>query len=897
MRFQWLYLVLVFGLLTFGCGDSETAPGLTTDDCVQGERSCSADDVLMCQNGQMTYLKTCPPGTCAEGDCVATAEDVSSTDGGSSTGSDVTNCEPDCLNRECGDDGCGESCGTCPEDGACNDDGSCSCNKCTIDSVKCVAAATYQLCVMGDDSCAKWADPVACESGECNPSAATEGEVCDGCEAKCAGKQCGDNGCGGSCGDCAGSKECGDGQCQCPASACEIGKGSCTGDGNLVPCVDDGGGCGVSGDLVTCPSSKCADGACADCPNTCGDKVCGIDECGNTCGEGGCLGGQSCNVAGQCECIVDECKDLKTKCKSSQSFVTCEVVNGCGKWGAPEGCALYHECNDASDPLCQCVPQCTGKSCGEDKCGSTCGSCDSDQKCEAGQCLCAVNECAAAVCIDANSYKTCVKTTENLCGSYSELQKCAANESCKDSSDPVCQCDPSIACALKSCGDDGCDGQCAPGCESNEICQSGACVCEVDECEFNGEKECVGDSVRECTVVNGCGKWGAPIACSGAQAVCQGAGECGCELNCTGKECGSDGCGGTCGTGCGASKVCNSNNQCECVLDQCNAGQKQCANNNSVELCEEQDGCGKWSGAQFCGSGKYCNKGTCKSYCGNGSCESSQGENCSSCSSDCKCSTYEICSGSGQCVCDNQCSSGETVCYNNTKIKTCQKKSGCWVWGSATSCSTGMTCSSGQCKCQNECSSGQSACNTSGTKVKTCKKVGSCYKWGSYVSCQSGKECKSGECVAKCNENNYWKPTLDSDTDTTGKQKSQTINVSIKVEVKQDNKELDIRVCKGSGTFSSNIYLMIYDAANGKAGYSSTNFATKGKSCSNWYSMPGKYKYTEGQFFGGIWTVISPASSKTTWSSSGCTVKSNSTGTCWTGINISLKRTCLESGL
>jgi hypothetical protein len=35
-------------------------------------------------------------------------------------------CQPSCSNRECGDDGCGGACGTCPNGGACDSNGSCS---------------------------------------------------------------------------------------------------------------------------------------------------------------------------------------------------------------------------------------------------------------------------------------------------------------------------------------------------------------------------------------------------------------------------------------------------------------------------------------------------------------------------------------------------------------------------------------------------------------------------------------------------------------------------------------------------------------------------------------------------------------------------------------------------
>ena len=76
-------------------------------------------------------------------------------------------CTPSCRELECGDDGCGGSCGSCGSGEHCNDG--------------------------------------ACEQA-CTPS--------------CGGQECGDDGCGGSCGNCGGGDTCYDGECMSPCGAC-----------------------------------------------------------------------------------------------------------------------------------------------------------------------------------------------------------------------------------------------------------------------------------------------------------------------------------------------------------------------------------------------------------------------------------------------------------------------------------------------------------------------------------------------------------------------------------------------------------------------------------------------------------------------------------------------------
>ena len=94
-----------------------------------------------------------------------------------------SSCIPNCANKECGDDGCGGNCGGCsnvPADYCLNSttlrdyNGTGSCQ-----NYKCVYNYTDKTC------------PYGCLNGKCQS-----------CTPDCTNKECGDDGCGGSCGNC-----------------------------------------------------------------------------------------------------------------------------------------------------------------------------------------------------------------------------------------------------------------------------------------------------------------------------------------------------------------------------------------------------------------------------------------------------------------------------------------------------------------------------------------------------------------------------------------------------------------------------------------------------------------------------------------------------------------------
>ena len=121
-------------------------------------------------------------------------------------------CEATCQNMDCGDDGCGGSCGECDDGLICTTD-SCMNSACTfilldyfcLIEEKCVPAGAINLsnpCLacQADSATNDW---TPLEDGyPCGPdSVCFQGGCCDW-GAHCEGAQCGDDGCGGSCGNC-----------------------------------------------------------------------------------------------------------------------------------------------------------------------------------------------------------------------------------------------------------------------------------------------------------------------------------------------------------------------------------------------------------------------------------------------------------------------------------------------------------------------------------------------------------------------------------------------------------------------------------------------------------------------------------------------------------------------
>ncbi len=193
--------------------------------------------------------------------------------------------------------------------------------------------------------------------------------------AACGARECGaDPVCGVSCGRCPEQHRCDDGACAC-APAC---------DGRA--CGDDacGGRCGECLPGTFCDGVRCREVP-SQCPGAadCGGRACGPDPiCGTECGA--CPAGHRCED-GQCRCVAD-CRGLA--CGS-------DPVCGTDCGGCPDG----QRCDGGR---CRCVPACDGRACGDDGCGGSCGACAPGFACGAdGRCACAGTACGAQACCGA----------------------------------------------------------------------------------------------------------------------------------------------------------------------------------------------------------------------------------------------------------------------------------------------------------------------------------------------------------------------------------------------------------------------------------------------------------------------------------------------------------------
>ncbi|GEM_PF-4108328 len=325
---------------------------------------------------------------------------------------------------------------------------------------------------MGTEVVNSCSSPAVCYRGAC-------------CTPYCDDLECGDDQCGGVCGNCSSGRHCEDGVCQ--DGACEA---QCEGR----ECGPDGCGsvCGECEFGTICIAFLCL------APDSCVGKCDGLD-CGyvGECNCGGCGAEEL--------CVAHDCVDAEAPCAVECEMKECGVVGecDCGKCGDGLACD-DGVCIPAMDP---CFSICLGKACGMEG-GCDCGTCKEAEMCVEGQCVedpcaavcegvacgdsegcdcgvcdggftCQENKCVPVTgpCVGFCAGKECGEVSGCSCG------ECGEGDYCTD--DYKCECKP--LCDGKMCGDDGCGGACG-NCEGGTVCTAaGLCFdpdCNIYQWEF-----------------------------------------------------------------------------------------------------------------------------------------------------------------------------------------------------------------------------------------------------------------------------------------------------------------------------------------------------------------------------------------------------------------------------
>jgi hypothetical protein len=412
--------------------------------------------------------------TCGDGACVvADKENCEScpADCGCEATQSCVNlacCTSDCAGKECGDDGCGISCGPCALGETC-ESGSCvSIEKCG--DGKCVAG--------DDENCASCPSDCGCEATQSCVNLAC-------CTSDCGGKQCGDNGCDGVCGICLDGTSCEAGTC-IKIKTCGDGKCVAGDDENCASCPSD---CGCE------EEASCISGAC--CTPDCGGKQCGDNGCGGLCGA--CPNGTSCE-AGTC-IKIKTCGDGKCVAGDDENCVICPSDCGCT---APEKCVESGECVKDDSGCLGIELKCVGSNqisyCVEIDGEATVNQVKCPQK--------------APFCVEKEPAE-CVECIDNI--GCPENQECV-NNGCQGDGGPVCNSDEAetiknnstfsmvmVQCVMEAKTEDfvDCVNAVAQITKQCGICIIGLAKCGASECKEPcsvkpSPKECLGCLIKNC---------------------------------------------------------------------------------------------------------------------------------------------------------------------------------------------------------------------------------------------------------------------------------------------------------------------------------------------------------------------------------------------------------------
>ncbi|MBI5547813.1 MAG: chitobiase/beta-hexosaminidase C-terminal domain-containing protein, partial [Deltaproteobacteria bacterium] len=216
---------------------------------------------------------------------------------------------------------------------------------------------------------------------------------------------------------------------------------------------------------------------------------------------------------------------------------------------------------------------------------------------------------------------------------------------------------------------------------------------------------CCGDGTCSAAQAESCSTCAADCGCQAPQTCDPVSSTCRCIPQCAGKQCGDDGCGGTCGS-CQASQECVAPGAC---VSACGNASCQAGKGETCSTCPAD--CGSCCGNSTCdlGFGESCSvcPADCGPCCGNGTCEAVRSETCVSCVADCACGPAQVCDTvHATCACAPQCAGkqcGDDSCGQS--CGTCPNGYECNPQGGCDpeipqgcDCTSSQTCLDGICR-------------------------------------------------------------------------------------------------------------------------------------------------------------------------------------------------------
>jgi hypothetical protein len=407
------------------------------------------------------------------------------------SGEGIKGCTPSCVNKECGDDGCGGSCGVCGDNSTCLNNkcicssGYANCNndlsdgcEVNLNSINSCGTSCLNkvLCSSTNGTnpvCDNGVCKLTCNSGyaDCNSGVGSS----DGCEVNLNNPLT----CGTSCGNitnCGQNSDCLLGVCECKS-----GYGNCDGswsNGCEKNLTNDGNNCG-------------------SCGNSCGaNGICSNSQCGCISPYLNCNGllSDGCEVNKNTD--VNNCGGCGNVCNLPNTAVNGCVSGSCKVVSCVNG---YGNCNGIDGDGCEVNLTNDSNNCGS--CGNSCGS---NATCSNSNCVCNIGY---GNCDDnwSNGCESNLSSDPNHCGSC--ISSCGQNSICVDAQ---CGCESgygncdvswSNGCEINFNDITTCGTSCSNivNCGANTVCNSGSCGC------ISGYYNCNG------SLSDGCEKQGSDI--------------------------------------------------------------------------------------------------------------------------------------------------------------------------------------------------------------------------------------------------------------------------------------------------------------------------------------------------------------------------------------------------